>query len=133
MALEFVVPSKLILAIEMLASLAQRHCPGGNFHDLANRRWARWEWRDRRNSFLVERKIMEKIGEGLCVHQPMLERNREQLLWCVDQQIIDGLSHAHIILLNLLYCGPIRALVLWELPWLRINPERKELVEFRME
>ena len=92
-----------------------------------------WEWRHRRDILLVDRKGMEEIGKGLGVHQPMLKRNGEHLLRYLDRHIIDGLPNAHIVLLDLCYLGPIRGLVLWELPWFRINPERKELVEFRME
>ena len=42
-----------------------------------------------------------------------------------------SLPNAQVVLLDLCYLRPIRRLVLWGLPWFRINPERKELVEFR--
>src|SRR5215813_13282278 len=44
MALEFVVPSKLIVAIAILVWLTQRDGAARNFHHDMNGRWAWWEW-----------------------------------------------------------------------------------------
>src|SRR5262249_8698154 len=44
MALEFIVPSKVIVAIAILAWLTQRDGPARNFHHDMKGRWAWWEW-----------------------------------------------------------------------------------------
>ena len=66
-----------------------------------NGRWARWEWRHQRDILLVDRKMMEEIGKGLGVHQPMLKRNGEHLLRDLVRDIIDGLPNAQVVLLDL--------------------------------
>ena len=39
----------------------------------------------------VDRQVMEEIGKGLGMHQPVLERNREYLSRYLVREIIDGL------------------------------------------
>ena len=63
----------------------------------------------------------------------MLKRNGEDVLRYLVRDVIDGLPHAQVVPMNFRYSGPIGGLVLGQLPWFRINSERKELVEFRVE
>ena len=68
-------------------------------------------------------------SKGLGVHQPMLERYGEQLVRDPVRHLIDVLPDATVVLIDLGAVRPIGALVPLNMSWLRINPERKEVVE----
>jgi hypothetical protein len=76
---------------------------------------------------------MEKIGEGLCVHQAMLDRDTEQLSRYPVCNIVNRLPDTQSILTHLCSLRPVRALVLWQLSWFGIDPECEEPVELWME
>ena len=94
MAIKLVVPSESIMVIWFCTRLAQRHCAAGDFNDPAIGSWARWRRRDQRNILLRGRQMMEEIGEGLGMHQPVLECNCEHLFRDLVRQIIDCLPNA---------------------------------------
>ena len=68
MTLEFVVPSELIVAIELFAWLTQGCPAAGNVDHHRNWSGALRDGRHRRHILSVDRKVMEEIGKGLGVH-----------------------------------------------------------------
>src|SRR5439155_16030844 len=85
--------------------------------------------------------LMEKVGEGLGVHEPVLDRHVEDLVEIVAatrrarvaEGLVDESPRALVVASNRGGRGPVRLRLVWKPAADRVDPEREELVEFGLE
>src|SRR5579862_4010269 len=82
---------------------------------------------------LIVREIVDQIGERFGVHQPVFDRDVNQLLGRLTKRIIDNSPDLAVVRSNFFDGRPIGRLILGSFPDRRINPEFEQLVESRME
>ena len=72
---------------------------------------------------------MQDVGEGLGVHQAVLDGHVQQLLRNVVQQLVDDFARAVLVMFHLCDGGPIGGLVARQLAGRRIDAEGEQPVE----
>src|SRR5579884_1708853 len=76
---------------------------------------------------------MDEVGKGFGMHQPMLDCDVEKHGVDFPNDGIETSTHLIHISTNIRDCGPVRGLILGFLAGVRIDAEREEAIECRME
>ena len=85
---------------------------------------------------MFERQVMQDVGEGLGVHQAMLDGHVHQFLWHMIGRLrqagIQHAAHTRIVIAYFLGGGPVRGPVRWQIAGVGVYAEREYSVEAGM-
>ena len=123
---KLVVPSKPFLPVSSQSCVAGRHLD----HAMKNR-IGRSCGRDGPDLSVVG-KVVQDIGKGLGVHEPVLNHNMNHLFRHIIQSLVQIFANALVVGVNFLERRPVGRPITRQLTLRRINTECEQPVEFGM-
>src|SRR5438105_6704696 len=135
----FVVPAE---SIDVGAGEPKSRTAGGNFNHPWRERWSRTIRFTRLPNLLIERQLMQHVGEGFRMHQPMFNGHVEQLAEAESvvrlrqgryvESGVERFANAANVIAHGFHRWPVSRLIGRQSAIHRINAKGKQVVEIRM-